>query len=222
MSFRIVAGFVAMLTSGPLLAQGFTVQQPVVSQFSVGTSVLVPDRGGVLLGAVKRAGDVGRQFGPLGLAGRSRGSFRDYSGVSAHVWIHDFEAMDRYLLSQPVGHAAVADDFFLGGAGARPSTTGLWQMRHYDRMTLSPLEAPQRRGLPPAPSATAPAGPSAPPAPEVDDGSDRAESHYHMGLKALARCNGEVAKIHFRIAARHGSDEAARLLAKLGGNVSAD
>ena len=78
-------------------AQRLTVQQPVVEQFGVGTTISVPDRGQVFLGSVSRAGSTRTDYGLLP-SGSSLGLFRSHVGMSSSAWIHDFEVMDRYLL----------------------------------------------------------------------------------------------------------------------------
>ena len=80
-----------------------TVQLPTYSYFTTRTTVSVPDRGSVYLGGVKRAASGRNEFGaPLVPFGnRSIGSERSATGASVSVYIHDFEAMDEYLLSQP-------------------------------------------------------------------------------------------------------------------------
>lgn len=80
-----------------------TVQLPTFSSFSTNATVSVPDRGSAYLGGVKRAASGRNEFGTplLPFGNRSIGTERSVSGARASVFIHDFEAMDRYLLSQP-------------------------------------------------------------------------------------------------------------------------
>ena len=79
-------------------AQNVTVQQPVMRNFSVGTTVVAPDRGGSYVGGIRRAAD-GRFRG--GLFPQPAALGREVSGanVTTHVWIHDLRAMDEELLS---------------------------------------------------------------------------------------------------------------------------
>lgn len=78
-------------------AQFSTVMLPSQSQFSVNTTVMVPDSGGVLLGSVNRAssGYISRGFGPFTnkAFGRSLGG----STASAHVYVIDLGEMDRRM-----------------------------------------------------------------------------------------------------------------------------
>ncbi len=85
---------------------GSAVQLPTFSSFSGSTTVSVPDRGSAYLGGVNRAATGRNSFrSPLMPWRPSRnsalGSRRSASNMHVTVTIHDFEAMDRYLLSQP-------------------------------------------------------------------------------------------------------------------------
>jgi len=83
--------------------QATTVQLPTYSFFTTNTTVSVPDRGSVYLGGVSRAASGRNEFGCplLPFRNRSFGTERSASNASVSVYIHDFEAMDEYLLSQP-------------------------------------------------------------------------------------------------------------------------
>ncbi len=88
---------------------GQVVQLPTFQQFSIGTAVVIPDRGAAYLGGVNRAryGSVTHGvplFGSLpgaGRLGRNRAIHSELSGAHAFATatIHDFEAMDRALLA---------------------------------------------------------------------------------------------------------------------------
>lgn len=78
-------------------AQQFTVQQPALHNFSVGTTVSVPDRGRALIGGISRAGSSRTTYGPL-RSGTNTGVFAQHSGASAHVTVHDFAELDRRAL----------------------------------------------------------------------------------------------------------------------------
>ena len=85
---------------------GSAVQLPTFSSFSGSTTVSVPDRGSAYLGGVNRAASGRSSFrSPLMPWRPSRnsalGTRRGASNMHVTVTIHDFEAMDRYLLSQP-------------------------------------------------------------------------------------------------------------------------
>ena len=74
-------------------AQAVRIQQPIVQQFSVGTTLTVPDRGSALLGGIRSGATHSRQSGPFRSGSRYGHSFQS-STSSVGVYIHDFEAMD--------------------------------------------------------------------------------------------------------------------------------
>lgn len=86
------------------------VQQPNFGVFRIGSTVLVPDRGGAYLGGFSRGADGSVErgvpiLGNIPFAGRpfrnrAIGSSRSTGGVSVHVTILDFDAMDRALLEE--------------------------------------------------------------------------------------------------------------------------
>lgn len=198
-------------------AQQITVQQPVFSNFSVATTVSVPDRGSALLGGVSSAGDFASQRGPLGLAGRSRGSFRNHQNVTAHVYIHDFEAMDRYLLSRPTG-AGSATEELLGGRARRAYETLVDRGQIVSRGSTAAV-LPGAESVQPSPPGSSSRTASA----VGNDRSilsgkgppERAALYLQKGIDALDRGEVGVAKIHLRMSARHGSTEAAERLATI-------
>lgn len=108
--------FVAVAT-GALSSRAFAqnqpstaVQLPTFSFFSVPTTVVVPDRGSTYMGGVQRAASGRNEFGApmlgklpyLGRAFKNTGIGldRSASSVRAHVFIHDFDAMDEALLGR--------------------------------------------------------------------------------------------------------------------------
>ena len=89
-----------------LEASAQTVQLPTFSFASVGTTVMVPDRGSAFLGGINRASDGRSEFGVPGIAFpgfQNRGIGQDRSATSfwATATIHDFDAMDQALLNTP-------------------------------------------------------------------------------------------------------------------------
>ena len=68
----------------------------------------MPDRGSTFLGGINRSRSFSRSSGVPLLPGgnRARRSFSSAAQVSAHVWIHDLEAMDQAILSQGVSQPA--------------------------------------------------------------------------------------------------------------------
>lgn len=99
----ILAGLAgSCLLTQAAMAQQIAIQQPVIQNFSVGTTVSVPDRGAAYLGGVGSARSGRITTGPL-RSGTALGLERQSSSSSVHVYIHDFEAMDAELLaSAPV------------------------------------------------------------------------------------------------------------------------
>ena len=92
------ASFVILLLTCQSLSAQQTVQLPVVSSTSVNTTVSVPDRGSALLGGVSSAQSGRNQYGPI-RPGTSTGLERRASSITAHVYIHDLQAMDEAILN---------------------------------------------------------------------------------------------------------------------------
>lgn len=107
-AFLIVVA-VAWIVPSQASAQN-VVQLPTFQTFSVGSTVLVPDRGGALLGGVNRAAVGSVERGVPGLSNlpyanrlfknRAIGSTTSPSTISVHAHIIDFEAMDKALLAE--------------------------------------------------------------------------------------------------------------------------
>lgn len=99
---RAATLLLVVLAARGALAQNIAVQQPVLQDFSVDTTVTVPDRGTALLGSVS-SGAASRTtygFGPL-RSGGSYGRVLSNSSVTTSVYIHDLRAMDEALLATP-------------------------------------------------------------------------------------------------------------------------
>lgn len=156
----------------------FAVQQPVFGVNSVSTTVSVPDRGRAHLGSISRARDSRTHFGPL-RPGTNTGLDREHSGISAGVYIHDFEAMDQYLLNQGKSPAAQASPQLTGGA----------------RHAWEQLEA--HHGVVSVPK----------PLPDAQQAST-SQKYWLLGQKAEREGNLSVARLHYRLASRHGSQAA--------------
>ncbi|MEC9091718.1 MAG: hypothetical protein VX438_03360 [Planctomycetota bacterium] len=87
-----------------------SVQLPAFSFFRLGTTVYIPDRGEILLGAIQRShsGSVSRGvplLGSLPAVGRAfqnhaRGRFSSSTTLSARVQTYDLSEMDRALLER--------------------------------------------------------------------------------------------------------------------------
>ena len=90
--------FAAGFSSGSVWGQELALQQPVFGVTGVATTVSVPDRGRVGLGAVSRGGAAQSSSG-FGWRQRGRSSFAEQSSLSVSVTIHDFDELDRAALA---------------------------------------------------------------------------------------------------------------------------
>lgn len=86
------------LWSSTVSAQNVTIQQPVIGQHSVNTSVIVPDRGTAFISGIGRAADSRNNYVPF-RSGTSLGTERSHSGTTARVWIVDVREMDEEILA---------------------------------------------------------------------------------------------------------------------------
>jgi len=139
-----------------------SVQLPTFSYFGVGTSVLVPDRGGAVLGGISRSASQLRHFGvpgpiggPWGIAApglvgwpvpgagqRTFGTNSSAQIAGISVWIHDFEAMEAQLLGQrqPAIGTALSASPGIGTDNSRPG-----------QQQPVPTRMPSGSGLPTSP-----------------------------------------------------------------------
>jgi hypothetical protein len=112
-----------------------TVQLPTVSQFTVQTTVSVPDGGTMNLGSISRGaeGSLTRGFGPL--RNRALGGSRTASGVSISARIIDHAEIDRAILAaaaakRTAAHPATATAKTLSLAiGHSPAPTSVAAIR---------------------------------------------------------------------------------------------
>lgn len=189
-----------------------TVQQPIVEQLRIGTTVSVPDRGGVFIGGVKRARDSRSSFG-LGRAplkpGSSIGFDREFTGVSVHAYIHDFDEMDRMLLEDAERSSS------LGGSGLG---SGLKRYKVSDLASTSMRNRFDRPMSSPAPTLSSRRYASLPPkrtSAASTSGTNEAEKSLELGMAAIKAGRDGVAKLHFRKAAKYGSTRATEMLLEL-------
>lgn len=194
-----LAATLALATAETAFAQNATVQLPSLGRFSVGTTVVVPDRGRAYLGGVKRAVEGTKRFGPL-VRGSSKGLERSHSGMTASAYIHDLREMDRRLLQQ--GRAEIARRSgppLKGYAGhAYRSLTG----------TRGMASIPSR----PAVDTNSYRRPATRESRRVS--SSRGDLYYRLAMKAEAGGNKAKASVLFGIAARHGSEAAKARLSR--------
>jgi len=200
---RCRLGWVALVLLGLGAAgargQGVAVQLPTYSFFSTRTTVVVPDRGSAYLGGVKRARSGMSRFGAplLPFGNRSLGFSRSATGARVSVFVHDFEAMDEYLLSQPTA----------------------WKQKR----GLEPLANRVPRQRPDAAAARPAGGPAKSVAQlraervgQQQASQRRAVDLYQRGRRAEAAGKANVARNYYQMAARRaGSELKAAIAARL-------
>jgi len=81
-------------------AQFVQFQQPIGETFQANTTVVIPDRGQAHLGSISGGRTTIRSQG-FPPRTYSRYTDRFHSSLSASVYIHDFEEMDRAILNRP-------------------------------------------------------------------------------------------------------------------------
>ena len=200
MSTRMIA-LVAMfvvLWAANLPAQN-AVQLPTVSAFTVNTTVSVPDRGSALLGGIGRAASGRNEFGmPLAPIRPFRNSAIGHevgaSSMRVTATIHDFEAMDEYLLSGG------------GGSGGAVPPLGAAAMGKMVLPRNGQIGQSWQVALPPSaePNAFADRRNDAPLAAERSK-ADEAADFFARGQQAEAEGKFNVAKICYQYVARRGN-----------------
>lgn len=208
-----------------------TVQQPVLQSTGGNFTVSVPDRGGILLGSISRAGESRKSYGLPFSRGSSVGRFSQHTSMSSHVWIHDLREMDRMIL----------DMAELDPQGQRAATTGAarraglawsnYQPRRgvsiQDRRPSSLLASQRFRSNSVGSSTVgrsgntgggirskAPTEKDAPAKARRSRALDPAHS-YRLGVEAEESGKVSLAKLHYLAAAQYGSIEGARRLREL-------
>ncbi len=164
--FAVIA--CALVGSSPILQaqQQISVQQPVVRNISVGTTVSVPDRGSTFLGGVNSAESFRQSYGPL-RTGTSRGYGLSGGSMSASVQIIDLQAMDEAILNSV------------------PDSTVSLAIR--SRSVAADRAVANRHAPPPA---------------------EKAATFERLARQAESAGKTGVAKLHWQMAARHGSAQA--------------
>lgn len=172
-----------------------TVQQPVVSTFSVATTVSVPDSGAGFLGGVSRAGASRSSYGPF-RSGTSSGFFRQNAAASTKAWIHDLASMDERLLQSRSSKSAGPP---LTGY-ARHAYSTLTSRRYATRPdSVVSRKLVAYRSIPTSASA------AIKPQPKRNRKNLKADRSYRLGLQAVERGKTGLAKLHFKTAAKLGS-----------------
>ncbi len=180
-SISMAICYLGWFSQSPSHAQELRVQQPIVQQFSAGTTVSVPDRGRALLGGVNSGATRSKRVGPF-RRGSSYGQEFRSSTSSVGVYIHDFESMDQFLLN------------------SAPSAARYSSRNHYlDQMYYKKPQSSQQTKV-----------------------RDRAHTFNSLELRELKakrffelgqsaekkHATSTVAKLHYRMAAKYGSQKA--------------
>lgn len=187
----------------------FFLQQPIVQQFGVQTSVLVPDRGSLFLGGVSRAAHsryspglfgpgFGPGFGPCGCRGSSYGQDYQSTILSVGVFISDFAEIDRQVLAEAEGLPRPEPEFV-----GRPGRAVRFFADPLPRPAMEPSRIVVLRE------------PREPSAVEIQKKLNDPERSLKLGHEAEAAGQFGVAKLHFQEAQRLGAPEAALRLANL-------
>lgn len=179
-------------------AQALRIQQPIVQQFSAGTTVSVPDRGSVLLGGVSSGVIRSRQTGPF-RRGSAYGHAFQSSTSSVSVYIHDFEAMDRMLLNSVP--SALHD------SGVHQSRHQHWKRQLLARQ--NPAEDSSRFSA--SNTAAETSGVSSREIAQI-----KAERFFELGQQAEQKhATPGIAILHYRVAEKYGSAPAKARLQQL-------
>lgn len=178
------------------LAQEIRIQQPIVQQFSTGTTVSVPDRGRALFGGVSSGATRSKRYGVFP-RGSSYGQEFQSSASSVGVYIHDFEAMDRLLLN------------------SAPSTTKRTRRpfqknhSHWKQQLLT-----QHARAADSKSFSSSFGKSQKSSSTLNQiTQSKAERFFELGQKAEKKhATSNIAKLHYHMAAKYGSLKAKKRL----------
>ena len=211
----LLPGLLQLVAGTATAQQGSAVQLPTYSFFSTNTTVSVPDRGSVYLGGVTRAATGRNEFGTplLPFRNRSFGTERSVTGTWVSVYIHDFEAMDEQLLSQPTAFRSRPQP---GGApgpapGLAADTKNVWQPR--------PGATQSGSG---GPTAKSVAQLRAERLREQQAREQEAREWLERGRRAEASGKANVARVYYRMAARRATadlkDQIAARLESLDGS----
>ncbi len=205
--FWILAGvWISLIATARIADAQISVQQPVVSTFSVSTTVSVPDSGAGFLGRVSRAGASRSSYGPF-RSGTSSGVFRRDSAASARVRIHDFASMDERLLrlGSPRSSGPVLSGY------AKHAFSSLTSRR----LPAGPDSIGQRRLLALGKRSESSSSVAKLKSPRRKRTHLKADRSYHLGLQAIERGKTGLAKLHFKTAAKLGSAIAKKELSSL-------
>lgn len=193
----LVAASHLVLWNGPVSAQNISVQQPSVGIMSGATTLSVPDRGQSMISGLGARAASQSVYGPV-RNNTNYGSSTSGGTMSARVFIHDFDAMDREVLSAAKKRSS--DD---------KNTPDDRRAAHAFRQLRDPLDdipaTSSKRGTVRT-GAVASKGESEGPS---------ADELYRKGVAAESAGKTGVAKIFFRVARDKGSSAATEALARL-------
>jgi hypothetical protein len=228
MRTRITTTLAALLALGSLCetSSGQTIQQPIFEQIGVQTSVMVPDRGGVYLGGVKRLREGSGGSTPFGL-GSSIGREVSNTGISAHVYISDLHEMDDLILNSPdhgygfgvrfVDPGPYYSRFSAFSSPAMRAPCFVQSIGRVSRMPFRDAYPPpvlSSRGL--SSGGRARSSSTAPPPPKPKKTSLGASRSLRLGQEAEKDGKDGLAILHYRTAAQFGSFVARERLTALG------
>ncbi|QDT92040.1 hypothetical protein [Gimesia algae] len=173
-------------------AQAVRIQQPIVQQFSAGTTLTIPDRGSAMLGGIQSGAIHTRQNGPF-RSGSTYGHSFQSSTSSVGVYIHDFEAMDQMLLNS-------------APRVLRDSRNFPTAHQHWRNQLMNQTVATQ-------PADSTPAG-------TISNAREirlsKAARFYELGQQAEKKhSTPTIAILHYRNAEKYGSSKAAARLQEL-------
>ena len=190
--------------AGAVIAQqpATSVQLPTFSFFSASTTVSVPDGGSALLGGVNRASDGRSEFGVPLLPFRpfrnsAIGSERSASSMRVTATIHDFEAMDEFLLNQPTE--------FRRSQGIQSPAAMLGHTLQPRLPNRSPAWEPSSRAE--TSTVATVAGIQARRDQQQQSRLTEAEQFYQRAQDAEEAGKASVAKIYYQMAARRATGE---------------
>lgn len=210
-----------------------TVQQPVIQSTGGNFAVSVPDRGGLLLGSISRAGESRKSYGLPFLRGSSVGRFSQHSSLSSHVWIHDLREMDRMILemaeADPHGlqaetsatarRAGLAWSDFQPRRGAfvedRRPTSPLIVENIRPRYVVGTLNGRGRTGSTVSDRNVETVSPRSETPETHQNRAIDPVRNYRLGVEAEESGKLSLAKLHYQAAAQYGSPEGARRLREL-------
>lgn len=208
-----------------------TVQQPVLQSTGGNFAVSVPDRGGILLGSISRAGESRKSYGLPFSRGSSVGRFSQHTSMSSHVWIHDLREMDRMILDmaekKPQGQRTATNSAArragLGWSSYQPRRGVSVQDRRPSSMLASQRfrsnsvgsSVVGRSETADVRSRSKLTDKKVEPTPARRSRALDPAHSYQLGVEAEESGKVSLAKLHYLAAAQYGSVEGARRLREL-------